>query len=203
MPTVYAGALSAGAPKALAPGLQGVAALIVVRSVWRAFRGRRIDERAAALALIGTFLATPHAFNYDMPMTSAAIVAFFVARRDAGREVSLGELVAAAPLSRCRSWCWRYAARRALFFLPLALMFAVLARSDAGTAKAEQAGSLSPPGRANGLARKDAPARVVARGSEPGRMSDIFQEVDEEVRRDKAAEFWTKYQNFMSTPRRR
>jgi hypothetical protein len=28
-------------------------------------------------------------------------------------------------------------------------------------------------------------------------MSDIFQEVDEEVRRDKAAEFWKKYQNFI------
>lgn len=28
-------------------------------------------------------------------------------------------------------------------------------------------------------------------------MSDIFQEVDEEVRRDKAAEFWTKYQNVI------
>jgi hypothetical protein len=28
-------------------------------------------------------------------------------------------------------------------------------------------------------------------------MSDIFQEVDEEVRRDKAAEFWKKYQNMI------
>lgn len=28
-------------------------------------------------------------------------------------------------------------------------------------------------------------------------MSDIFQEVDEEVRRDKAAEFWGKYQNHI------
>ena len=28
-------------------------------------------------------------------------------------------------------------------------------------------------------------------------MSDIFQEVDEEVRRDKAAEFWAKYQNYL------
>jgi hypothetical protein len=28
-------------------------------------------------------------------------------------------------------------------------------------------------------------------------MSDIFQEVDEEVRRDKAVEFWTKYQNYV------
>ena len=28
-------------------------------------------------------------------------------------------------------------------------------------------------------------------------MSDIFQEVDEEVRRDKAVEFWTKYQNYI------
>jgi len=28
-------------------------------------------------------------------------------------------------------------------------------------------------------------------------MSDIFQEVDEEVRRDKAVEFWTKHQNLI------
>ena len=28
-------------------------------------------------------------------------------------------------------------------------------------------------------------------------MSDIFQEVDEEVRRDKALEFWTQYQNYI------
>ncbi len=28
-------------------------------------------------------------------------------------------------------------------------------------------------------------------------MSDIFQEVDEEVRRDKAADFWKKYQNMI------
>ena len=28
-------------------------------------------------------------------------------------------------------------------------------------------------------------------------MSDIFQEVDEEVRRDKAAQFWKKYQNLI------
>jgi hypothetical protein len=30
-------------------------------------------------------------------------------------------------------------------------------------------------------------------------MTDIFQEVDEEVRRDKAAEFWKKYQNLILT----
>jgi hypothetical protein len=28
-------------------------------------------------------------------------------------------------------------------------------------------------------------------------MSDIFREVDEDVRRDKAAEFWAKYQNYI------
>ena len=28
-------------------------------------------------------------------------------------------------------------------------------------------------------------------------MTDIFQEVDEEVRRDKAAEFWKKHQNLI------
>ena len=28
-------------------------------------------------------------------------------------------------------------------------------------------------------------------------MDDIFREVDEEVRRDKALQFWTKYQNYI------
>ena len=28
-------------------------------------------------------------------------------------------------------------------------------------------------------------------------MADIFREVDEEVRRDKALEFWSKYQNYL------
>ena len=111
--------------------MQGLAALTVVFVVWRASR-QGIDERAAALALIGTFLATPHAFNYDMPMTSAAIIALFVARSDTGRELSLGELIAAA-LAFALPFLV-LALRRAaapLFFLPLALMFAVLALSDA------------------------------------------------------------------------
>jgi hypothetical protein len=34
-------------------------------------------------------------------------------------------------------------------------------------------------------------------------MSDIFQEVDEEVRRDKALEFWKKHQNLDHRRRRR
>ena len=33
--------------------------------------------------------------------------------------------------------------------------------------------------------------------SETRRMDDIFREVDEEVRRDKALQFWTKYQNYI------
>ena len=33
--------------------------------------------------------------------------------------------------------------------------------------------------------------------SEVQEMTDIFQEVDEEVRRDRAAEFWKKYQNLI------
>ena len=39
-------------------------------------------------------------------------------------------------------------------------------------------------------------ARSSALRIEP-KMADIFQEVDEEVRRDKAAEFWKKYQNLI------
>ncbi len=45
-----------------------------------------------------------------------------------------------------------------------------------------------------GPSAADAASDRVTMSSE---MTDIFQEVDEEVRRDKAAEFWKKYQNFI------
>ena len=57
--------------------------------------------------------------------------------------------------------------------------------------------SLSPArmlGRARMLGAAGERPAAHAKSSE---MTDIFQEVDEEVRRDKAAEFWKKYQNLI------
>ena len=55
--------------------------------------------------------------------------------------------------------------------------------------------SLSRRRRANGVASGGAGLRRP--DAESGTMSDIFQEVDEEVRREKAAQFWKKYQNLI------
>ena len=61
--------------------------------MWRAFRDGP-TARACALLLIGTFLATPHAFNYDMPMLTPAILWYISERYRASRGFDLGEIVA-------------------------------------------------------------------------------------------------------------
>jgi hypothetical protein len=45
--------------------------------------------------------------------------------------------------------------------------------------------------------RPEFPRNPVERTPNRTKMADIFEEVDEEVRRDKAAEFWKKYQNLI------
>jgi hypothetical protein len=74
----------------------------------------------------------------------------------------------------------------------------IAAPSNARASAAPAAcGSLSRPGRANRLGSigpRPCGERLDATGKA---MSDIFHEVDEEVRRDKAAEFLKKYQNLI------
>jgi hypothetical protein len=89
MPTIEANARMLGLPPRVALAAQLAVAIPVVIMVWRAFRDGP-SARASALLVVGTFLATPHAFNYDMPMTTAAIVWYFEERRASLR---LGEAV--------------------------------------------------------------------------------------------------------------
>jgi hypothetical protein len=80
MPTIEANARMLGLSPRLALVAQLAVAIPVGVAVWRAFRAGP-NARAAALLVVGTFLATPHAFNYDMPMMTAAIVWYFEERR--------------------------------------------------------------------------------------------------------------------------
>ena len=93
MPTIEANAAMLGAPPALGQTLQIVVSLFVAATVWRVWRGGP-TPRAAALLIVATFLATPHAFNYDMPMLTAALVYYVMARRAKGLDI--GEAVALA-----------------------------------------------------------------------------------------------------------
>ena len=91
MPTIEANAAMLGAPATLAAGLQLAVSLPVGFVVWRAWR-RGPTPQAAALLVVGTFLATPHAFNYDMPMMTSGLVFYLLARRENGLDV--GEALA-------------------------------------------------------------------------------------------------------------
>jgi len=92
MPTVLANARMLGAPERIALGVQLCVSIPVAVIVWRAFRAGP-SPRAWALVWVGTFLATPHAFNYDMPMSAAAALWYLLARWDADRTLSVSEIV--------------------------------------------------------------------------------------------------------------
>ncbi len=93
MPTIYANAIMLGAWRSVAWGLQLVVSIPVGIVVWRAYRDGP-SERAAALLVVGTFLATPHAFNYDMPMMTLALVWYFVERYRVAGQLDVGEILA-------------------------------------------------------------------------------------------------------------
>ena len=92
MPTIAANARMLGAPGPLALAVQALVAIGVAVVVWRAFR-RGVSPRAGALLLVGTFLATPHALNYDLPMTTVAALWYLESRIRATRGLRLSEIV--------------------------------------------------------------------------------------------------------------
>ena len=93
MPTIWANAIMLGGWRSAAWGLQICVSIPVAIVVWRAFREGPAD-RAAALTVVGTFLATPHAFNYDMPMMTLALVWYFAARNRDAAPFDVGEIIA-------------------------------------------------------------------------------------------------------------
>jgi hypothetical protein len=142
MPTIQANAAMLGAPAAVAQALQIVVSLFVGWTVWRVWRGGP-TPRAAALLIVGTFLATPHAFNYDMPMLTGALTFYLLARRHEGLDV--GEAVALA-LAFLTPFLMKElkGSGLALSFAPLGLMFALLAWPRAGAREAGRVVQQSP-----------------------------------------------------------
>ncbi len=92
MPTVMANLLMAGVTLQVARGLQALVAVVVAILVWRCFR-QNPGRLAAAALLVGTFLATPHAFVYDLPMTAAALALFVDTRTKTEASSSLTEVL--------------------------------------------------------------------------------------------------------------
>ena len=91
-PTVMANLQMAGFTLPVAKGVQAIATLGVAILVWRCFR-RYPGRLAAAALLVGTFLATPHAFFYDLPVVTGALALLIEARIEAGAAFSLAEVL--------------------------------------------------------------------------------------------------------------
>ena len=92
MPTVMANLLMTGVTLPAAKGLQALVTVVTAILVWRCFR-RNPGQLAAAALLVGTFLATPHALVYDLPMTAAALALFIDAHAKTDASFSLAEVL--------------------------------------------------------------------------------------------------------------
>jgi Glycosyltransferase family 87 len=73
MPTVYAALPRFGVSASAAQLVQAVTAIVAAGAVWDCFR-RGATPLAAAALMTATFLATPYAFAYDMPMIVTAVL---------------------------------------------------------------------------------------------------------------------------------
>jgi alpha-1,2-mannosyltransferase len=91
MPTLTANLQMLGASLTVARSAQAVAAMGVAAILWRAFRAG-VTPRATNLLFAGTFLATPHAFVYDLPMFTGAIGGFIAERLRSDGAFGLGEI---------------------------------------------------------------------------------------------------------------
>lgn len=97
-PTVLANLLLLGVPGGIAQAGQVLAACAMAVVTWLAFR-RGVTPAAIAVLAAATFLATPHALVYDLPVVTAAALVFAEARIRSGLPFGLaGQLVLLAVL---------------------------------------------------------------------------------------------------------
>jgi hypothetical protein len=93
MPTVSACLAHLGVAPAMAAGAQLAAGLIAAGIIWRCYRDGPGPLAAAAL-FVATFLATPHAFVYDLPPVTTAVLWTIGERQRAGAALASSEVLA-------------------------------------------------------------------------------------------------------------
>lgn len=91
MPTVTANLQMFGVSLSAARLIQLAVAAGIAILIWRCFRSGATRQAASAL-LAGTFLATPHAFVYDLPMLTGAITGFVAEKLRIDDGFSLAEI---------------------------------------------------------------------------------------------------------------
>ena len=126
-PTVSGTLRLAGCSLSVATGAQLVVAAIVVTLVWRCFR-RNPGRLATAALLVGTFLVTPHALFYDLPMVTAAMALYVTDRLNAGATFSAIELSALGLAMLLPMFMFMNVFLLPFAVIPLLLLFGIIIR---------------------------------------------------------------------------
>ena len=92
MPTILSNLKMAGFLSPVVEDAQAASSVIVAVLVGRCFY-RNAGRLAAASLFVGTLLATPHAFIYDMPMILAAMALFIEEHRQTNATFSLASIL--------------------------------------------------------------------------------------------------------------
>jgi hypothetical protein len=125
MPTVVGNLTSLGVDLPVARTIQLIVAVVVAGTIWACFRFGTTNLGMAAL-LVGTFLATPYAFFYDMPVLTNAVLATMQNNGRTHRPLPLLQtviLVLSLILPALMVETWRLAAFR---IIPLILLFGLI-----------------------------------------------------------------------------
>ena len=125
MPTIVANLTFLGVDLGAARGIQLAVAVGVAGIIWVCFR-RGVTNLGTAALLVGTFLATPYAFVYDMPVVTNAILAVVYDEGRMHRPLPIHEtfiLVWSLILPVLMVETWRTGAIRSI---PLILLFGLI-----------------------------------------------------------------------------
>ena len=124
-PTIISNLTSIGIDLTVARSVEACVAVVVGVMIWICFRHGATMLATAAL-LVGTFLATPYAMVYDMPLLTSAVLLVLRDREQKNRALTIPELIVLAmslvvPVIMVATW--RPATLRSI---PLILLFGLV-----------------------------------------------------------------------------
>ena len=144
-PTVAAAFSVSGSGPVIADLAQLAAATVAIGAVWVSFRGGFTLLGSAAL-MVGTFLVTPYAVFYDLPMVSYAVLAIVIDRNQGNEPFGTGELILLILVMALPFLITSNPMRTPLGVVPLALLFGMIVRRIAATSHCS---ALAAPARCN------------------------------------------------------
>ena len=126
-PTITANLAFLGVRSAVVQMAQISVAVLVAVVIWACFR-RKVTLLAIAALLVGTILATPYAFLYDLPILTNAVLMFIRYKDQTDRSLTIPEaavLLLSLVIPQITMETWRPAMFRSI---PLLLLFGIIVR---------------------------------------------------------------------------